>query len=271
MSRTYTKPSLLNRLAELIGWRKSLAEELAEVCDTVVQLRKKGLNEEDPDNPYPYLAIVDMCDELKGELFQRGIMFVPTDLEQEVQQISDDRDGRTIERCVVRTSFELVRKNERLSMGASLGSARDRSDKALAIAQTAAFKAWLKRITMIYGREDDPEAKRDSATPREAVRASSYQKRAWGAGVRDSGVTPETISAELTKLMGFPIDSEQIPSLPQADFENCMKWLLSHQDLTGPLAASVEQIKAKKIKKTLIVPIRPETESANGESIAAGD
>ena len=237
-------------LSSLFG-RKSLAEELAEVFDSVAELRKLGLNEENPDDEYSYLRIVDLCDAFRGELLQRGIMFVPKDLEYNCESITEE--GRTFERVTVLTEFSLIRKREILLLGASYGRAKDRSDKALAIAQTAAFKAQLKRMAMIYGKEDDAEASREKLTPKESVRIASYQKRAWDAGVRDSGLTPEKIGAELTQLMGFSIDANQIPDLPRADFDNCMKWLLAHQDLSGIWAKAVEA--AKRGKPQPVVPV----------------
>ena len=233
MSQSYLKM--------LFSRRKSLAEELAEVLDSVAELKKLGLNDEDPEDAYAHLRTVDICNAFRGELLQRGIMFIPKDVEQSIEYT--DGGG---EDCIVKTEFSLIRQDETLFLGAAYGHAKDRSDKALAIAQTAAFKAQLKRISMIYGAEDDPEKNRDTLTPKESVRIASYQRRAWEAGVRDSGLSHEKISSELSTLMGFPIDSEQIPDLPRSDFDTCMKWLLNHQDLAGQWAKAVAEAKAKK-------------------------
>ena len=134
---------------------KSLSRDVIETFDKVGQLNKLGLNDEDPDDIYSYLRIVDLCDAFKGELFRRGIMFTATDRDRSFERI--ESDGRYLERCTVTTDFAVVRRHERLELGSALGSARDHSDKALAIAQTAAFKAFLKRASMTYGKEEDPE------------------------------------------------------------------------------------------------------------------
>jgi hypothetical protein len=249
--------------------KKTIAEEVAEVCDRIISIKKNGLNDEDPEDPFAYLRIVDLCDALKGELFQRGILFLPNDVEQRFEQMRDD-EGKLIERCVVRTEFSARRRKEVVNLGASYGSAKNRSDKALAIAQTSAFKAWLKRVSMVYGEADDPDAsKRESdPTAKESVRIASYQKRAWGAATAQVSMTREQINEALTKIMGFPIDADQIPDLPRKDFDVAMKWLLAQgQDLTGQWSAAVADIKKRRGPQAVVTSI----DSAHKDEPQFGD
>lgn len=227
-------------LRSLFG-RKALSDELAEVFNSVAELQKLGENDEDPDDPYAYLRIVDICNAFRGELLERGIVISSKDLDFRSESIQ--QDGQTLERVTVLTEFSLIRKRETLLLGASYGRAESRSDKALAIAQTSAYKAQLKRTAMIYGREDDAETNRETLTPKETVRIAAYQRRAWDAAVVQSGLTLGQISKELTQLMGFAISADQIPNLPSADFENCMKWLLAHQDLSSQWGRAVAEAK----------------------------
>jgi hypothetical protein len=209
---------------------KALARELAEVCANLTAIKKLGHNEEDD---YDFLRIVDVCDALKAELFRRGILFLPTDLEQTHEFIRNP-EGEVVERCIVRTAFTVIRGDKRLELGTSFGSAQNRADKALAVAQTAAFKAWLKRLTMTYGVDEDPEASphteakpEESASSREAVRIAAYQRRALNAAIGASGISYDRLSEDFSRIMGFPIQAAEVADLQEKDFEVVMKWLLA--------------------------------------------
>lgn len=226
---------------------KPLTEEICEVFDSVAELRKLGENLEDPDNKYHYLRISDICAAFRGVLLERGILLVPEDVEREVELVSDKTDGTTLEACTVKTKFSVKRRGDVLELGTAFGYAKDRSDKALAIAQTAALKAQLKRMSLTYGKDEDPETNsRETLGPRESVRLHSFQRRAWDAAVRESGLTHEKISDEMSKIMGFAIWSENVPDLPVENFEICMQWLSQHQDLSTQWGNAFEAIKARK-------------------------
>lgn len=220
---------------------KSLSEDLAEVCDSVVNIKKLGFNE---DGQYDYLRIVDMCEAFKGELFQRGIFFMPSDIEAHVDYWTNEA-GERVADATVKTEFIISRGRQQLKF-CSYGVGRDTDGKAMFIAQTGAFKALLKRITMVYGEADEPDSARQTGNPRQIVREAAYQRRAWQAAVRDSGLPVEKISEELSAIMEFPIDANDIPSLPRENFNVAMKWLLSHQDLSGQWAKSVEAVHERK-------------------------
>lgn len=232
----------MNTIAQFFRRKKPLTQEVIEVWDRVTQIRKLGYNKQDD---YPFLRILDLCDAFKGELFQRGIMFVCTDRERLFEPLVNG-DGEAIERCTVLTAFEAVRGKERLELGAEFGSARDFSDKALAIAQTAAFKAFLKRSSMTYGQEDDPETKRDALTPKESVRVGSYQRRALESALRHRKINPAALSEELSQTLGFPITYEQIADLPRKEFDEAMRVILEGQDLTTEWYNALDDLKAKR-------------------------
>lgn len=226
---------------------KPLSQDVIEVFDMVKELAKLGLNDEDPDDPYKYLRIVDLCDAFKGELFRRGIMVTATDRERTFDIVGEN--GHYSERCTVVTDFAVIRRRERLELGSALGSARDSSDKALAIAQTAAFKAFLKRASMTYGKEDDAEiGTRETFTPKESIRIASYQRRALDAALNQSGVDRASLSASLSKTLGFKIDIEQIADLPREEFDQAIKLILQNgrEDLTDQWSAAVVDIQSKK-------------------------
>lgn len=226
---------------------KPLSQDVIEVFDKFGQLAKLGLNDEDQQDIYHYLRIVDLCEAIKKELFSRGVMFTATDKGQEFQQISQPNGGFSI-RCTVTTEFGAVRGKDRLALGSASGSAESFSDKSLAIAQTAAFKAFLKRSSMTYGKEDDPEIKREGLNPKQSVRIASYQRRALDAALRNSGINSEVLCATMTEKLGFAITCEQIADLPSAEFDEAMKLILrmGQEDLTASWSAAVVDISKKK-------------------------
>lgn len=229
--------------------KKSLAQEVIEVFDSAPGIRRLGHNDKDD---YDFLMILTLCNEFKGELFQRGIIFTAKDLECSFEQIST-KDGFLV-RCTVRTKFEARRGRQVFDLGEALGAGCNPSDDlALSTAQTMAYKAMLKRSSMTYGEIDDAEAKKksipvDPMTPKESVRVASYQKRALDAALRDSGIDPAGLSERLTANLGFPITCEEIASLPRTEFDQAMKLILSigQEDLTKQWSAAVVDIKSRK-------------------------
>lgn len=251
MERGFSVRSIARKIAEVFFWvfPKSLTQDVIEVFRQFDQLAKLGLNDEDPDDPYHYLRIVDLCQAFRGELFRRGIIFTATDRDCVFEKVLED--GDYFERCTVTTDFAVIRgRRERLELGSAKGSARDHSDKSLAIAQTAAFKAFMKRSSMIYGKEDDPETgQRETFTPKESVRVASYQRRALDAALNQSGIRGEDLSDELSKRLGFQITVDQIADLPRAEFDEAIKLILSTRkpdDLTSAWSAAVVDIRTKK-------------------------
>lgn len=225
---------------------KSLSQDVIETFETVKQLDKLGLNDEDPEDVYNYLRIVDLCEAFRGELFSRGVLVTANDLDCTFEQISEG-NGEFSERCTVVTEFTAVRGKDRLLLGKAKGSARNTSDKALAVAQTAAFKALLKRSSMTYGKEDDPETSRETSTPKESVRIASYQRRALDAALHKSGISPLALCEAMTQKLGFRITADQIADLPREEFDQAMKLILNmRDDLTESWNAAVVDIGKRK-------------------------
>ena len=228
-------------LKRLFGRKQTIAEQLAEACDTIVGIIKKGHNE---DVGYRYLRILDIANELRGELFQRGLIIIPHDLDCQSESWEIE-NGRRYTEYRVRTEFTVTDGREKLTY-CSFGVGRDLDGKALFIAQTGALKAWLKRLGLIFGEEDDPEIERSREVPYspiEAVRIGEYQTRAWEAAVRQSGKTKEQIEAYLSTAFGFAVTSEKIASLSRKDFDIAIQWLSRNGDLAETLAISVEAVR----------------------------
>ena len=216
--------------------RKPLELELAEVCEAVQGLRKTGYNE---DLEFSYLEIVELAEQIRAELLPRGITLIPNDVECISESIPTADGGRVTE-VRIKTEFEVTDGHRRLVKSA-YGGARDANGFAISIAQTMALKSWLKRVGLIFGKEDDAEVSRWAPWPGEAKQIRSYQERVLAAHMKGCGLTREGVEAMLTRLMGFPITIEGIAGLPRKDFDIAMKALSKSQDMAEVLEMSVEQ------------------------------
>lgn len=239
-------PSLAQQVKHFFFAKPNLAKQLAEVCDTLMGLRKLG----EYNSGYKYLRILDLANALRGELFQRGILIIPNDLECfcESWQSQEFPDRRWTE-YQVHTEFVITDGISKFYY-CSYGVGRDMDGKALFIAQTGALKAFLKRLGLIFGEWDDPEVEVGGDRPRREIAANaSYQERAWTSALRDSGKTPAQIRDYFTTAFGLDVTSDSITSLPRKDFDVAMKWLLANGDLIDTVQTTLDSLKAKKAKK----------------------
>ncbi len=243
--------SVLSYLKRLF-FPKSLEVQLAEACEAVNGIRKNGTND---DGGYRFIRILDIANALRAELLPRGIVLIPNDLECEEFTVQT-ADGPAIE-VRVKTEFTLTDGRRSLKF-CSYGYGRDQDGKAVFIAQTGALKAWYKRISLLYGEEDDPEVPQSQRPDRshryetgtwarhEKSRLAAYQARAWDSGVRNSGMTPEQVEAMISKGIGRTVASEEIIALPSKDFDVAMQILLRNSDLTDVLERSRKEAEQRK-------------------------
>lgn len=210
---------------------KPLEIRLVEACAAVKSLRKNGTHDE---LGFDYLRIMDLANELREQLLPRGIVLIPNDLEC-IEEIS----GESVE-ARVKTEFTVTDGRRELKI-CSYGFAKDENGYAVAIAQTAGLKALLKRLSLIYGEEDDPE------TPKwvrhERKRVGQYQERALNSAILNSGRTREQVEALISKGIGKDVTVADIASLPREGFEVAMKILTHESDLTEVLEQSRAALK----------------------------
>ena len=145
----------------LIGMDKpdnsKLIKALAEACDAVGGVEKKGTNEA---QRYKYVKAADIAKAIRHELFGRGIVILQSEHEPDFVevQLAPDRDGKP------RSTFEVrIRTDYTLTDGigsvtlSGWGVARDSGDKAIWKAKTGALKYFLRGIGLIPDEKEDPE------------------------------------------------------------------------------------------------------------------
>jgi hypothetical protein len=227
-------------LIRLFSRRKTITARLIEACDALTGLRKLG----NYNSEYKYLRILDITNALRGELFQRGLLLISSDIECEHESwTSPDFADRIYTEYRVRTQFTVSDGHHKISFF-SYGVGRDMDGKALFIAQTGALKAWLKRLGLIFGEWDDPEVETGEEYPRRATTAlASYQERAWHSALKSTGKTADQIDAYLSTQFGFEVSTQSIAELSRKDFDVAMRWLLQNGELIDTMQTSVKHIK----------------------------
>lgn len=236
MSQSYLK-TLFRRF-----FGKPLEIQLVEACEAIPGLRKEGHNDE---LEFDYLRILELAESLRAELLPRGIVILANDLEC-LEETFLGENGRTTE-ARVKTEFTVTNGWKEIKL-CSYGSARDENGFAIAIAQTMGLKALLKRISLTYGKEDDMEARRWALPPSQETthqtrRQLAYQGRAWEDAVRNSGKTEQEIEALLSQAMGQKLTSDDIAALPPEAFDQALKLVIQHSDLTEVLEMSKRSVK----------------------------
>jgi hypothetical protein len=214
--------------------RKPLELELVEACEAIPGLRKLGTNDV---LDFDYLRIQELTSAIREQLLPRGIVMLPNDLECEVTYW-DSPDGRMAD-ARVKTEFTFTQGRRNLKL-CSFGSASDPNGYAVAIAQTMGLKALLKRLSLIYGDEDDPEVPRWAQHhPGEKKRIQQYQDRALDAAVRNSGRTSAQIEAMISAGVGRTVTLAEIATFPRETFDIAMKIITHNSDLSEVLTESV--------------------------------
>ena len=132
--------------------KKSLVAKLAEACDAVGGVDKKGRNQQ---QGYDYQRATDVAKAIRHELFSRGVVVVPDELEPEWVELTT-KSGAVMTECRLTTIFTVTDGNETLKYNAN-AVARDSGDKAIYKAKTGALKYFLRGLGLIPDEADDPE------------------------------------------------------------------------------------------------------------------
>ena len=135
----------------------NLIQKLAEACDAVGGVEKKGHNDA---QRYKYVKAADIAKAIRHELFGRGIVILQHEHEPEYLEVelTPDRDNKPRKAFEVRIQieFRVTAGTTSISLDA-YGTARDSGDKAIWKAKTGALKYFLRGLGLIPDEKDDPE------------------------------------------------------------------------------------------------------------------
>lgn len=236
--------------------RKSLVTKLAEACDAVGGLEKKGRNKE---QGYEYLKAADVAKAIRHELFSRGIVIVPNETEFSQERFQTN-SGKSATECKLTVIYKVTDGVEILEFQA-FATARDFSDKAIYKAKTGALKYFLRGLGLIPDEKDDPETESIEATPKEKQpwdesdeefdqrtegqrRIAQFQAAAFFNACKENGKTMEQIAAYLKQRFKIV----QVEEMMRKDFAEAVKWAQKNgnpEDLTETLKTSVKSVAKK--------------------------
>ena len=137
--------------------KKSLVAKIAEACDAVGGIEKKGTNQK---QNYKYMRATDIAKAMRHEFFQRGVIMVWDDKEfvqiRTIKTNSGGEMGEFLLKCEI--TFLDADSNEKIGPLGAFGVGMDTGDKSIWKARTGAMKYALRSIGMIPDEKDDPEA-----------------------------------------------------------------------------------------------------------------
>lgn len=248
---------------------KNLITKLAEACNAVGGVEKKGRNEH---QKYAYVKAADVAKAIRHELFQRKVLLLAD--EKEITEANFTTSGGTVMRqLTLKVEYALLDgESEQKIVTTAYGIAMDSGDKALYKAKTGALKYFLRGLGIIPDEKDDPEFDEsvdEQTDPRVFEdgfdkrtkgqrKIAEYQQRAFDAATHKSGKTAEQIASYLRER--FKVAT--VTDLMKADFNEAIRWANGLADLASTLELSKQAAERKKANGA-------EAESERSE--AAGD
>jgi hypothetical protein len=246
--------------------KKSLIKKIAEACNAVGGVEKKGRN--DFQN-YDYVRAADVAKAIRRELFSRGVVIVQN--EKNFRQIGTvlTNKGNELREWQLDVDFLIFDADSDDSLTVqAFGVAMDSGDKAIYKCKTGATKYFLRALGLIPDERDDPEfdSKVDEAVTRSPKkpaqrqpadnahsripRIKEFQARAWEAACRETGKTAKQVADYLR----IRWSANTIMELNVEDFPDAVKWATATSELTDDLKMSVKNAKAGKRGPQPIVP-----------------
>ncbi len=198
--------------------KSTLISKLRLACNDLPALLKNGHRED-----YNYLRVADLAEAVNEFFSKHGLLLIPNDLEFRESACG----GGDV---FVKTEFILTDGKVSQSF-VSFGSGRSAEGHALHIAQTVALKSWLKRLTLIFGEEDDAETEGQEAVP--------YQRGCWESALKKSGKNIAQIKTYMKAEFNAEYSrSQDIMALTASEFNQALKWLLQSPTAKKPTVAS---------------------------------
>lgn len=230
---------------------KSLAAKLAEACDEVSGIEKKGVNEA---QRYKYVKAADVAKELRHKLFSRGIVIIPDEIsaefaEWETRAKPGQERGSVMRECRLKRAFHITDGTETLIMH-GYGVAADTGDKAIYKAKTGALKYFLRDLGLIPDEKDDPEADEsvDKAVTGKIEEAEDafdqrtesdehlaiFQMREIETRVKKNGITENQLMVFLGTL-----GVNRVEKVKKSDFQKLFQFVSGQMPMQEALKTSV--------------------------------
>jgi hypothetical protein len=237
--------------------QNSLVKKLAEACNAVGGVEKKGRNEH---QKYNYVRAADVAKAIRRELFKRSIILTGDEKEFTQTGTIETMSGGELREFTLKVEYTLRdgETGETLPMTA-YGVAMDAGDKAIYKCKTNALKYFLRGIGIIPDEKDDVEADVLVDKKVEETFKKNFEKKTKGqtnwddwqvrnfteACVRN-GKTAQQQADYLKQKFQVSLISE----LKKADYYEAMKFAKNDTSAES-LTTSVDVAKAKRPERTL--------------------
>lgn len=195
---------------------RELVKKITEACNEVKPVEKRGDNK---FHGYKYQKASDVAKAFRHALFSRGVLLLP-DEEDPVYVDKPTRDGGKWTECHLKVIYEMT-DGEASKFIRRNGVGLDSGDKALAKAQTAAEKSFLKRLGLIPDEREDPEAdtsvdeafaeQEQLPLPPQAAAPASEPKRRGGKPRKVADELPQTTFGRLFHVAAGLSSVDHIP------------------------------------------------------------
>lgn len=168
--------------------KKSLVAKLAEACDAVGGIEKKGTNQK---QNYKYVRAADVAKAFRHELFGRGILLVSDEKELIPLEPIPTQSGGKLNMIGVKIEYTLRdSESDEVITASGYGIGMDSGDKAIYKAKTGALKYFLRGLGLIPDEKDDPENDADEPT---------FQKQPDGSFAKNQKLTGPPVTGVVGK------------------------------------------------------------------------
>jgi hypothetical protein len=210
---------------------KKLGVKLAEACNEVGGVAKKGRN---AAQGYDFVRAADVAKAIRHELFKRGIVVIPNEVECTTKQITflnAKGENRCSNEVMLKTAYTITDGTETLVMH-GYGIAWDAGDKAIYKAKTGALKYFLRGLGLIPDEKDDPEASDtlDRAAAKETNDDFDQRTEAQQAinlfqiqGFDEACKRTKKSEEEIAAFLGL-IGHKRIEHILKSEFQQALKW-----------------------------------------------
>jgi len=231
---------------------KSLVTKLAEACNAVGGVDKKGRNE---FQRYNYVKAADIAKAIRHELFERGIIVVLDEKEWTMVRMIKTNSGNDMPEMLLKCEVTFRDGVDVLGPFGAFATAMDSGDKAIYKAKTGCLKYVLRQIGLIPDERDDPEAdesvdeqtdervltpaEKKAGKKRKTV--AEFKVRAFDAACHTNGKT----ASQVAEFLRARFSAAAVHELTDEDFGGAIKWAMGTEELAATIATSVTAVTRK--------------------------
>jgi hypothetical protein len=183
---------------------------------------------------YEYLSEEDIVKALRQVLPAHGLAIIPRAMNVVVNDSYNSNNGGRMVNRVIRVRYRVVHQSGEWIEGEALGEGSDRGDKSINKAMTAAYKYFLRELTMLAGGMDPDRTSSD-----ELARAAKGSKRDAPAAQPAAGKPAQPAAKPAAKpAEKKDAQTQKTPAQRHADALAYVAKLTKHDDIRKAYASA---------------------------------